>query len=127
LINAAPPDFVPANPKRTDLLSRVARSRNNPLPRNVSSPINGQETHRMDTVFKRLSRQPRTGEVHIEATDARQGRWGRHALWILVCSTVLAIVALLGSWMYRAGDLAAADATKPPATVESRAVGAPGG
>jgi hypothetical protein len=81
----------------------------------------------MAAIFKRFSRQPQSGEVHIDATDARQGRWGRHAFWMLVCSTVLAIAALFGSWMFRAGDLSAADATNTPTAAESRAVGAPAG
>lgn len=75
-------------------------------------------------MLRRFSR-PRAGETHIDATDARQGRWGRHAFWMLVVSTILAIAALFGSWMFRAGDLSAADATSTPTAVEARAAGAP--
>lgn len=75
-----------------------------------------------------FSRTPRTQpghETHIDATDARQGRWGRHAFWMLVASTVLVVIALFSSWMFRAGDLAAADATSTPAAAESQAAGVP--
>lgn len=42
----------------------------------------------------------------LNATRARQGRWGRHVFWVLVVSTVLAALALFGAWSYRANDLA---------------------
>jgi hypothetical protein len=45
----------------------------------------------------------------INATRARQGRFGRHIFWILIVSTVLAALALFGAWSFRAGDLAAVD------------------
>jgi hypothetical protein len=43
----------------------------------------------------------------LNATRARQGRFGRHIFWILIVSTVLAALALFGAWSFRAGDLAA--------------------
>lgn len=45
----------------------------------------------------------------LNATRARQGRWGRHIFWVLVISTVLAALALFGAWTYRAKDLAAVE------------------
>jgi hypothetical protein len=75
-------------------------------------------------LFRRFSR-PAGGETHIEATDARQGLRGRHVLWMLVASTALAVAALFGSWMFRAGDLAAADASRTPTAAEVQAAGAP--
>ncbi len=45
----------------------------------------------------------------LEATDARQGRWGRHMLWVLLASLVLVFAALMGTWAMRSGDLAAVD------------------
>jgi hypothetical protein len=75
-----------------------------------------------------FSRFPRASqETHIEATDVRQGRWGRHAFWVLVASTSLAVIALFASWAFRAGDLAAADATSTPTAAETRAAGEPVG
>lgn len=45
----------------------------------------------------------------LNATRARQGRWGRHVFWVLVISTVLAAMALFGAWSFRARDLAAVE------------------
>jgi hypothetical protein len=45
----------------------------------------------------------------LNATRARQGRWGRHIFWILVISTVLAAAGLLGAWGLRSGDLASVE------------------
>lgn len=41
----------------------------------------------------------------VAATPARQGRWGRHVLWVLIASTVLAAAALFAAWGWRSGDL----------------------
>lgn len=42
----------------------------------------------------------------LEETEARQGRRGRHALWILIVSLTLVALALFGAWATRAPDLA---------------------
>ncbi|KRA56191.1 hypothetical protein ASD79_17685 [Caulobacter sp. Root655] len=42
----------------------------------------------------------------LNATRARQGRWGKHVFWVLIISTVLAAIALFGAWSMRSGDLA---------------------
>ena len=42
----------------------------------------------------------------LNATRARQGRYGKHVFWVLIVSTVLAAVALFGAWSMRSGDLA---------------------
>ena len=42
----------------------------------------------------------------LNATRARQGRYGRHIFWVLIISTVLAAAALFGAWGMRSGDLA---------------------
>lgn len=34
----------------------------------------------------------------VAATRARQGRWGKHALWVLIVSTALAALVLMGTW-----------------------------
>jgi len=75
-------------------------------------------------LFGRYSR-TRGDETHIDVTDVRQARWGRHAFWVLVASTTLAVAALFGSWMFRAGDLSAADASSTPTAAEAQAAGAP--
>ena len=45
----------------------------------------------------------------LDATDARQGRWGRHMLWVLLAGLLLVVIALFGTWASRSGDLAAVD------------------
>lgn len=42
----------------------------------------------------------------LNATSARQGRFGVHMFWVLVVSTALAALALFGAWSWRADDLA---------------------
>lgn len=49
------------------------------------------------------------GHPELPATDARQGRWGRHMLWVLLAGLVLVIIALFGSWAVRAPDLESVD------------------
>lgn len=61
------------------------------------------------------------GHAELEATDARQGRWGRHMLWVLLASVVLVIIALFGSWAARAPDLEAVD-SKSRAVAEEAGV-----
>lgn len=46
-----------------------------------------------------------TEHVEVPATDARQGRWGQHALWMLLAGLVLVALALFGTWAVRSGDL----------------------
>ena len=48
----------------------------------------------------------------LNATRARQGRWGRHVFWVLIISTVLAAAALFGAWGMRSGDLARVENTR---------------
>ena len=56
--------------------------------------------------------------VHIPATEVRQGRWGRHAFWVLVVSTLLAALVLFAAWGMRSGDLSDAQKTQVPPTRE---------
>lgn len=42
----------------------------------------------------------------LNATRARQGRFGVHMFWVLVVSTGLAALALFAAWSWRADDLA---------------------
>ncbi|MET3526911.1 hypothetical protein [Phenylobacterium koreense] len=42
----------------------------------------------------------------LNATRARQGRFGVHMFWVLVVSTALAALALFGAWSWRHQDLA---------------------
>lgn len=45
----------------------------------------------------------------IPATQARQGRWGQHMLWVLLAGLALVFIALFGTWASRSGDLQAVD------------------
>ena len=38
----------------------------------------------------------------LNATRARQGRWGRHVFWVLVFGTLLAGLGLFLAWTWRA-------------------------
>ena len=53
----------------------------------------------------------------MAATQARQGRWGQHMLWVLLAGLALVFIALFGTWMSNAGDLQAVD-HKARATAE---------
>ncbi|MGE5567040.1 MAG: hypothetical protein ACM3YN_12930 [Parcubacteria group bacterium] len=67
-----------------------------------------------------------TEHVELPATDARQGRWGQHALWMLLAGLVLVAIALFGTWLARSGDFAAinhkAESNMQPATSPSSLV-----
>ena len=56
----------------------------------------------------------------VAATPARQGRWGRHAFWVLVVSTLLAAAALFAAWGMRSGDLQRADTASRPTAADSQ-------
>jgi uncharacterized membrane protein YhaH (DUF805 family) len=76
---------------------------------------------------KFFSQFPRSAEGHevLEATEARQGRWGRHAFWVLVISTTLAVVALFASWAFHAPKLGVASEASTPTAAEARATTGP--
>ncbi len=48
---------------------------------------------------------PRPDHVVLSSTRARQGRYGRHMLWVLLASTALAALALFAAWTWRAPAL----------------------
>ncbi len=79
----------------------------------------------MAVFFSRFPRTANQGHEVLGATEARQGRWGRHVLWVLVISTTLAAVALLSSWAFRADDLAVAGAKSTPTAAEAAATTGP--
>jgi len=53
----------------------------------------------------------------VGATDARQGRWGRHVFWVLLAGLALVVIALFGTWFSQAGNLESVD-HKARATAE---------
>ncbi len=58
----------------------------------------------------------------VDATDARQARWGRHAFAILVTSLVLVVIALFGSWAYFSGALSGQHGNKEAPAAVARTV-----
>lgn len=71
--------------------------------------------------------QRNSGHAVLNATRARQGRYGRHVLWVLLASTALAALALFGAWTWRAPDLAATEQhnAKQPADAQAFDMGEP--
>jgi len=61
----------------------------------------------------------------LNATKARQGRLGRDVFWVLLISTLLALVGLLASWVWHAGSLAATEPDAPRQAETARAFDAP--
>jgi len=77
----------------------------------------------MAVFFSRFPKAARgDGEV-LEATEARQGRWGRHVFWVLVISTALAAIALFSAWGFHSNDLSAANTESKPTVAEAQASG----
>jgi len=46
-----------------------------------------------------------TARPGLNATRARQGRFGVHMFWVLAVSTALAALALFGAWTWNMDDL----------------------
>jgi hypothetical protein len=53
-----------------------------------------------------------TGHPELEATRARQGRWGSHLLWVLLVGVALAALAMLAAWLWRADAYNASEPTQ---------------
>ena len=78
----------------------------------------------MATIFNRVPPAEAGHEV-LEATEARQGRWGRHAFWMLVASTTLAVIALFVAWAFFSGSFTVANEASTPTAAEARATTGP--
>ena len=65
---------------------------------------------------------PRPG---LNATRARQGRFGRHVFWVLLISTVLAALGLALTWGLKSDELATTEANVKATPAEAAAVSAP--
>ena len=61
------------------------------------------------------------GRVRVPATRARQGRWGRHVLWVLIVSVMLSAVALVAVWLWLSGDLAGTEHRSTPTAHQAAA------
>ena len=63
----------------------------------------------------------------LNATRARQGRFGRHVFWVLLVSTALAAMALFGAWTWQADNLASTEVNnaRQPADAQAFTAGDP--
>lgn len=61
----------------------------------------------------------------LNVTEARQGRRGKHVLWILIVSLILVVAALFGSWAARAPQLADSNANNGRASSGGEPFNAP--
>lgn len=59
----------------------------------------------------------------LNATRARQGRWGRHIFWVLVFGTLLAALGMFAAWTWKSADEGPAGTAQE--TVDGRGYGAP--
>ncbi len=50
----------------------------------------------------------------LNATRARQGRWGKHMLWVLLFGTLLAAAGLFAAWTWKAPQLAQSNSNNGP-------------
>ena len=78
----------------------------------------------MDIAPTRVPR-PEPGHEVLEATDARQGRWGRHAFWILIASTTLAVIALFAAWAFYSDAFTTVEEAGTPTAAEAAATTGP--
>jgi anti-sigma-K factor RskA len=83
-----------------------------------------QQEASVATIFNRLPPAQTDHEV-LEATDARQGRWGRHAFWMLIASTTLAVIALFLAWAFYSGAFTTLNEARTPTPAEARATTGP--
>lgn len=60
-----------------------------------------------------------TGRVRATATRVRQGRWGRHMIWVLLVSVILAAAGMVGIWTWRSGDFKSAQHKSAPTPREA--------
>jgi hypothetical protein len=61
----------------------------------------------------------------LGATRARQGRFGRHVVWVLLFGTLLAALALFGAWTWKSGDLASTEPSANTQAMDARRFNAP--
>jgi len=45
----------------------------------------------------------------LNATRARQGRFGKHMIWVLIFGTLLAALGLFAAWTFKGKDLASVE------------------
>ena len=50
-----------------------------------------------------------TRPPHLGVTRARQGRLGRHVLWVLLVALLLVVLGFFATWTWQAQDLASCE------------------
>jgi hypothetical protein len=69
---------------------------------------------------------PEDHAPHLPATKARQGSWGRPLFWVLTSSLTLAILALVGAWVWHSEQLTTVQHNaRAPASEVARFYGPP--
>ena len=61
----------------------------------------------------------------LGATRARQGRFGRHVVWVLLFGTLLAALALFGAWTWQSDNLASTEPSSSREAAEAARFNAP--
>ena len=61
----------------------------------------------------------------LNATRARQGRFGKHMFWVLLFGTLLAALGLFAAWTSRAPDLASIEPSVQTRQVNAQEFNAP--
>jgi hypothetical protein len=61
----------------------------------------------------------------LGATRARQGRLGRHMIWVLLFGTLLAAIGLFAAWTWKAPALQSSAAVNDKQPADSQAFSAP--
>ena len=59
------------------------------------------------------------------ATRARQGRSGRHVLWVLIFGTALVILGFAAAFLWKSDDLSSANTNNGPANAAATGWAAP--
>ncbi|HEY8615748.1 hypothetical protein [Phenylobacterium sp.] len=70
-----------------------------------------------------LSRAPQRPAVG--ATRARQGRLGRHVLWVLVFGIALVVLGFFAAFTWKSGDLASTEPNNAREAADAQAFNAP--
>jgi len=66
---------------------------------------------------------PETERPVVNATRARQGRWGRPIMLVLIFGTLLAALGMFAAWSWKSADEGPAGTAQE--TVDGRGFGAP--
>jgi hypothetical protein len=61
----------------------------------------------------------------VGATRARQGRFGRHMIWVLIFGTLLAAIGMFAAWTWKAPDMQATERSTPRARAAAAQFTAP--